>query len=141
MANRFIGRKPEREDNLKSLTLPGDVKERLQFKPLTPAKKKPVGENWRRFKSEGSVTGDDAVRSERAILPMRKLTDPSYDDVNGQERTAAIRAIDLDGYTVDRDAMADRGTEQHNEHLYEEVVDKQTGKKSLLFRANYFDRI
>jgi hypothetical protein len=141
MANRFIGRKPEQEDDLKSLSLPGDVKERLQFKPLKPAKKKPAGENWRKFKSEGSVTGDDAVRSERAILSMKPLTDPAYDDVNGQESRAAIRAIEMDGYTVDRDAMADRGTETHNEHLYEEVVDKQTGKKSLLFRANYFDRI
>jgi hypothetical protein len=138
---KFIGRKPEREDDFKSLSLPGDVKERLQFKPLKPGKKKPAGEDWRRFKSEGSVSGNDAVGPARTLLAMKPLTDPAYDDVNAQERNGAIRAIDMDGYSVDRDAMADRGTETHNEHLYEEVVDKQTGKKSLLFRANYFDRI
>ncbi len=138
---KFIGRKKEVEDTLPALTLPGDVKERLQFKPLLPGKKKPAGENWRGFKSEGgSVKSDDAVGSQRRVLAMQAMSDPAYDDVNGQEHVNAAKALANDGATVDRDAMADYATETHNEHLYEEVTDKQTGKKALLFRSNIFDR-
>lgn len=115
----------------------------MQFKPLLPGKKKPAGENWKRHPEPSSlapVKTDDAVGSQRRVLALKPMGDPRYDDVNGQEHAHAIKAIANDGATVDRDAMADYATETHNEHLYEEITDKQTGKKSLLFRSNIFDR-
>src|ERR1700679_283417 len=137
---KFKGRKPEQEDKLPSMTLPGDVKERLQFRPLQPGKKKPAGENWRGFKSEDNVGGNSHITEGRKKLPVRAVRD-SYDDVEAQERAYAQRCLAEDGMIHDRDAMSDRATETHNEHLMEEVTDKQTGKKSLLFRADYFSRI
>lgn len=160
----FKGRKPEHEDRLPSLTLPGDVKERLQLHPETPPKRRPVGDSWKKFKPKaGSDPGgrveaapyekdrDDPVggygppmvHDVAGVSDRRhKLSlSPAFTEPSDEMPYARINSLlATNGMDSDRDALKEKQTNEHSEHLYEEITDKQTGKKSLLFRQNFFDR-
>lgn len=134
------------EGNLPSRHLPGDIKERLQVKPELPAKKKPAGEEWTRQESLDrmgpikAVGENDAVSTQRRVLPWNYHDRSGVDDINGENHQMLTECLETNGACAHEGTVKEHFTDESNEPLYETVVDKETGKESLLYRNNIFDR-
>lgn len=124
-------------------SLSGDIKERLQVKPEEGARKKPAGDHWVPFVSAdrmGEVMSDDATCN-RSLLSLNKYDQtPSMDNDQALQDAYSQDLLACSGFRQ-KGVLKERGTDDSNEYLYEEVKDKESGDTGLLYRNNYFDRI